>query len=56
MFKARRKDTGEVFQVLDTWRDETFNETYFLIWDTRFNEWCWRNSRYFVPPNYEESS
>lgn len=51
MFKAKRKDTGEVFQVLDTWFDEIFHQTYFFVWDN--DGWRWRPATKFVPPNYE---
>jgi len=51
MFNAKRIDTGEIFQVLDTHFDELFHVTYFLVWDN--NGWRWRPAYKFVPPNVE---
>ena len=51
MFKAKRKDTGIIYQVLDTWFDDLFHITYFLIWDN--NGWRWRPADKFVPPSVE---
>lgn len=39
MFKVKRKETGEIFVVLDTHCEPPFHYTYFLIWEGR---WCWR--------------
>ena len=51
MFRAKRKNTEEIFQVLDTYLDEIFGQTYFLIWEN--NGWRWRPAKNFVPPNWE---
>lgn len=51
MFKAKRKDTGKIYTVLDTYFDDMFHYTYFLVWDN--NGWRWREARMFVPPNIE---
>ncbi len=48
MFKAKRIDTGKVYQVLDTWYDDKFHQTYFFLWDN--NGWRWRPATKFVPP------
>lgn len=50
MFKAKRKSTGEIHQILDTYLDGTLGVTYFLIWEN--NDWRWRPASSFVPPNY----
>lgn len=54
MFRAKRKNTEEIFQVLDTYLDEIFGQTYFLIWEN--NGWRWRPAKNFVPPNWEEEA
>lgn len=51
MFKAKRIDTGEIYTVLDTYFDDMFHYTYFLVWDN--NGWRWREACMFVPPNVE---
>lgn len=51
MFKAKRKDTGEILQVLDVWFDELFHKTYFFVWDK--GGWRWRPADKFVPPGIE---
>ena len=51
MFNAKRIDTGEIFQVLDTHFDELFHSTYFLVWDN--SGWRWRPASKFIPPNVE---
>lgn len=50
MFNVKRKSTGEIHQVLDTYLDGTLGVTYFLIWEN--NDWRWRPASSFVPPNY----
>jgi len=52
MFKVKRKDNGKIYQVLDTYCDNLFHYTYFLIWDN--NGWRWRPADKFVPPNYNK--
>ena len=51
MFKAKKIKTGEIVQVLDTYIDDYFNITYFLIWEN--NGWRWRLAKNFVPPGVE---
>lgn len=51
MFKVKRKDTGKIYQVLDTYCDNLFHYTYFLVWDN--NGWRWRPADKFVPPNWK---
>jgi len=51
MFKVKRKDTKEIYQVLDVYLDNVFQTTYFLIWEN--DGWRWRPAKNFVPPNYE---
>ena len=50
MFKAKRKSTGEIFQILDVFTPNELDVTYFLIWEN--NDWRWRPASSFVPPNY----
>lgn len=50
MFKVKKIKTQEIVQVLDTYFDETFHQTYFLIWDN--DGWRWRPAANYVPPNY----
>lgn len=50
MFKAKRKSTGEILQILDTYLDESLGTTFFLIWEN--DGWRWRPAQAFVPPNY----
>ncbi len=52
MFKVKRKQTGKIYQVLDTYCEPPFYQTYFLIWEN--GGWRWRKAKNFVPPNYEE--
>ena len=51
MFKVKHKKTKQIYQVLDTWFDELFHTTYFLIWEN--NGWRWRLAKNFVPPGVE---
>ena len=51
MFKVKRVDNGKIYQVLDTWFDDTLLQTYFLIWDN--NGWRWRPAKKFIPPGIE---
>lgn len=50
MFKAKRKSTGEIHQILDVYTDNEINVTYFFLWEN--NDWRWRPASSFVPPNY----
>lgn len=52
MFKAKRKDNGKIYQILDTYITSPYHITYFLIWEN--NGWRWRPADKFVPPNYKE--
>ena len=52
MFKVKRKETGKLYQVLDTHVEPQFHFTYFLIWEN--DGWRWRPADKFVPPNWEE--
>jgi hypothetical protein len=51
MFKAKRKSTGEIHQILSVYTDSEINVTFFLIWEN--DDWRWRPASSFVPPNYE---
>ena len=51
MFKVKRKETGKISLVLDTYVTEPFHSTYFLIWEN--DGWRWRPADKYVPPNYE---
>lgn len=48
MFKVKKISNKQIYQVLDTWFDSQFNQTYFLIWEN--NGWRWRPAKNFVPP------
>lgn len=50
MFKVKHINNKQIYQVLDTYFDETFHQTYFLIWDN--DGWRWRPAANYVPPNY----
>ncbi len=50
MFKVKRKETGKICLVLDTFFDPMFHTTYFLIWES--DGWRWRPADKYVPPNY----
>lgn len=52
MFNAKRKTTGEIFQILDVYCDPVNAATFFLIWEN--DGWRWRPANGFVPPNYVE--
>lgn len=54
MFKVKRKNTGEIFQVLEAYVDEIYGTTFFLVWEN--GNWRWRAASGFVPPNYEEDN
>ena len=51
MFKAKRKSTGEILQVLSVFTPPELDVTYFFVWEN--NGWRWRPANSFVPPNYE---
>lgn len=50
MFKAKNIKNGLIYQVLDTYFDDLFHQTYFLVWDN--DGWRWRPAKNYVPPNY----
>lgn len=52
MFKVKRKNNQQTYQVLDTYLDLTLQQTYFLIWEN--DNWRWRPADKFVPPNYKK--
>lgn len=54
MFRVRKKHTDEIVTVLDVYLDPIYAKTFFLIWEN--DNWRWRPSDNFVPPNYEEKS
>lgn len=49
MFKAKRIDTGEIETVLSVNYNDTWHQTYFLVWSN--NAWRWRPAHKYVPPN-----
>lgn len=49
MFKAKRIDNGEVETILAVNYNDTFHQTYFLVWSA--NAWRWRPAHKYVPPN-----
>ena len=51
MFKVRRKDTGKIHTVLDTYVLDLCYSTYFLIWEN--GGWRWRKAENYEPPNYK---
>ena len=54
MFKAKRKSTGEIHQILSVYTDNEINVTYFFLWEN--GDWRWRPASSFVPPNYNLDS
>ena len=50
MFKAKYIIDNKIYQILDTYKDDILNQTYFLVW---LNSWKWINANKFVPPNWE---
>lgn len=50
MFKVRNKYTNEIVQVLDTYFDDMYHQTYFFLWEN--GGWRWRPAQKYVPPNY----
>ena len=49
MFKAKRIDTDQIETVLAVDYNDTFHQTYFLVWSA--GAWRWRPAHKFVPPN-----
>ena len=54
MFKVKRIDNDKIYVVLDTYFEEIFHQTYFLIWEN--DGWRWRSANKFVPPNYQKEN
>ena len=51
MFKAKRIDTGIVETILAVDYNDTFHQTYFLVWAA--DAWRWRPAHKYVPPNVD---
>lgn len=51
MFKAKRIDTGAVDTILAVDYNDTFHQTYFLVWSA--DAWRWRPAHKYVPPNVD---
>lgn len=49
MFKAKRIDNGNIETVLAVDYNDTFHQTYFLVWSA--GAWRWRPAHKYVPPN-----
>ncbi len=49
MFKAKRIDTDAIETVLAVNYNDTFHQTYFLVWSA--GAWRWRPAHKYVPPN-----
>ena len=51
MFKAKRIDNGNIETVLAVDYNDTWHQTYFLVWSS--GAWRWRPAHKYVPPNVE---
>ena len=51
MFKAKRIDNGNIETVLAVDYNDTFHQTYFLVWSAA--AWRWRPAHKYVPPNVD---
>ena len=49
MFKAKRIDNGNVETILAVDYNDTWHQTYFLVWSA--GAWRWRPAHKYVPPN-----
>lgn len=49
MFKAKRIDTDTIETVLAVNYNDTWHQTYFLVWSA--GAWRWRPAHKYVPPN-----
>ena len=49
MFKAKRIDNGNVETILAVDYNDTFHQTYFLVWSA--GAWRWWPAHKYVPPN-----
>ncbi len=54
MFKAKRIDTDTVETILAVNYNDTFHQTYFLVWSA--GAWRWRPAHKYVPPNVNPST
>lgn len=48
MFKVKKIDNNQIYTVLSVYCENTFHQTYFLIWEN--NGWRWRPADKFIPP------
>ena len=53
MFKAKRIDSGVIDMFLAVDHNDTFQQTYFLIWK---DGWRWRPAHKYVPPSVDLST
>lgn len=53
MFKAKRIDNDNIETVLAVDHNDTFQQTYFLIWK---DGWRWRPAHKYVPPSVDLST
>ena len=53
MFKAKRIDSGVIDMILAVDHNDTFQQTYFLIWK---DGWRWRPAHKYVPPSVDLST
>lgn len=51
MFKAKRIDNGNIETILAVDYNDTFHQTYFLVWSS--GAWRWRPAHKYVPPNVD---
>lgn len=51
MFKAQHKTNKKIYTILDTYLDETYPVTYFLVYEN--DNWRWRPATNFIPYEYE---
>ena len=49
MFKAKRIDTEEIETILAVNYNDTWHQTYFLVWSN--GAWRWRPAHKYIPPN-----
>ena len=53
MFKAKRIDNGNIETILAVDYNDTWHQTYFLVWSA--GAWRWRPAHKYVPPAVEIS-
>lgn len=51
MFKAKRIDNGNIETILAVDYNDTFHQTYFLVWSA--GAWRWRPAHKYIPPGIE---